>query len=304
MCHCRAVAHPWCLAEYIRMNHDSTRCPVCSSPLSDATLVLAYETACTISAQRRGPAHTTTLRNLIALAGKYAAVGLQARAASVLLHVRRATGRGDATTSRLCRLGRARFFQARGEIHQAMKTVGVIVYDYQEAPPSEPAAKRCEVEALCVRGECLLSLNKREDARICFSKGLLLVLDLPNACSNLDLLASMLESVSRSFLEDGKVERAAHVLGVLTGVLAKAERDTCAVAIAKLNWAAFQCSHRMIAQDTADLLRYSVKILRGRSGRDPRAALHLPRGIAALAAIVQPKRRLRKKTRIEAVPTM
>ncbi len=285
------------------MNHDSARCPVCSSRLSDETLVLAYEDACSILARQQGSTHPTTLRTMMTLAEKYTAVGLQTRAASVLVSVRRTICKGDATTSQLCRLGRARLFQARGETDLALKTVGVLVYDYQEVHPIETAAKKCEVEALRVRGECFLSLNKREDARICFSKGLLLVLDLPNACSNLDLLASMLESVSRSFLEDGKVERATHVLGVLTGVLAKAERDTCALAIAKLNWATLECSHRMIAEDTLERLRCSVGILRARNGRDPRAALHLPRGVAALAAIVQPKRRLRKKTRIEAVPT-
>ena len=302
VCHCSAVAHPRCLARYLWTNHDSSRCPVCCSRLSETTLVLAYESACSILARQLGPTHQTTLRNLLTLAGKYAAVGLQGRAASVLLSVRRGIAEGDATTSRLCRLGRARFFLARGDTNLALKSSGMLVCHYQEAPPSDTVAKRCEVEALCVRGECLLALGERLEARSCFLKGMLLALGLPNFYSNLDLLASMLDLIARSFIEDGQTANAAQVLRVLSNVLAKTERDTCAIAIAKMNAAAFECSHGMTREDTAENLRFSIRILRGRS-RDPRAPLHLARGVAALAAIVQPARRLRRKTRIEEVPT-
>ena len=75
--HCSAAAHPWCLGKYLWMNHDSARCPVCSSRLSDETLVLAYEDACSILARQQGSTHPTTLRTMMTLAEKYTAVGLQ-----------------------------------------------------------------------------------------------------------------------------------------------------------------------------------------------------------------------------------
>ncbi len=139
-----------------------------------------------------------------------------------------------------------------------------------------------------------MSIGDQERARRCLARGV----QHGVRVGHQEIAVVMARLLAKSLEACGNIREAVFVLAYVSEILLSEERCQCAVAVAKLHWASMECAHGLATPHTCSRLKSCVKLFRARV-RDPRAVENLPLAVGLLASITKPKRRLRKKTRVD-----